>query len=124
RNRNGQPFRHVSLAPELEHLPVRGGHRPKWGYSTKVELLEFPSTSSVQKDSICRNLIEHFPRRQPVPVTMTDLFKKDLAIFVEEERRWISRFIGGIPSQSIEIGHLILRINNKNDVGWKLRLFG
>jgi hypothetical protein len=58
-------------------------------------------------------LIQGILCRQAITMAVADLLENDRAFSVENERRWVSRFMGRIPTQSIEIGDLIVTVGYK-----------
>ena len=56
---------------------------------------------------------------ETVAVLTADLFENDYTLFIENEGRWIGCLVRTVPSQSIQVGDLIVRIRHKNNIGWQ-----
>ena len=66
---------------------------------------------------ICGKVIQRILCGQAITVAVANLLECDRAFFIENERRWVSRLLGRIPTQSVEIGDLIVGIGHKNNIG-------
>src|SRR5260370_13612744 len=53
---------------------------------------------------------------------MADFLENDRPFPVENERRRIRRLMRRVPTQSIQIGDLIIRVRHKNNIRWQLGL--
>lgn len=59
---------------------------------------------------------------QAIRVAMTDLLENDRPVLVENECRRIGRFMRGVPTEAVRIGHLVIRIGDQNDIGGQVGL--
>jgi hypothetical protein len=59
---------------------------------------------------------------QAIAVAVTDLLEHHGATSVENERRWISRLVRRVPPQSVEVGDLVVRVSDKNNIRGQLSL--
>src|ERR1700722_12386577 len=67
-------------------------------------------------------VIERILCGQAVAVAVSDLLEHHGAASVENERRWISRLVRRVPAQSVEVGDLIVRVSDKNNIRRQLSL--
>src|SRR5271168_2673748 len=73
--------------------------------------------------SVRGKVIERILCGQAVAVAVSDLLEHHGAASVENERRWISRLERRVPAQSVEVGDLVVRVSDENNVGRQLSLF-
>ena len=66
---------------------------------------------------IRRKVVEGILCGQAIAVTVADLLENDHSLLVENERRRIRRFVRRVPTESIQIGDLIVRVRHENNVG-------
>src|SRR5271155_2551952 len=71
---------------------------------------------------ITGKLIEDVLCCSPIAVAMADLLENDHSLFIENECRRVGRLMRRVPTQSIQIGDLVVRIRHKNNIGWQISL--
>src|ERR1700757_4304929 len=67
-------------------------------------------------------VVEGILCRQAIAVAMANLLEDDRPLFVENERRRIRRLMRRVPTQTIQIRDLIVRIRHENNIRWQLGL--